>query len=255
MIDAKKREEARKFANRWKAGGDEKQDCHPFWMELLHDVLGVETPTSYIRFEKKVKLPEADGKIHTRYIDGYIADVHVLIEQKGSKHALDEKEPQSGGELLTPYEQAKRYDNNLPKSEKADWIVTCNFLEIWIYNMNTSVPEPEKISILELPDKYKMLDFLVKEDVKELSHEMQVSIQAGDIVGQLYDAFMKQYGIPEAIPKDESPEEKSKREHKLRSLNALCVRLVFLLYAEDSEIFERDQFLNYMRQFIETVHM
>lgn len=249
MLNQERREAVRQFVNRWKDGGDEKQDCHPFWIELLHDVLGVENPTSYIRFEKRVKLPEGDGKIHTRYIDGYIADVHVLIEQKGSKHPLDEKEPQSGGELLTPYEQAKRYDNNLPKSDKADWIVTCNFREIWIYNMNTSVPEPEKINILELPDKYKKLDFLVKRDVKEISHEMQVSIQAGDIVGQIYDAFMKQYGIPEKAPKGETPEEKSKREHKLRSLNALCVRLVFLLYAEDADIFQRDQFLDYMRQF------
>ena len=249
MLNQERREAVRQFVNRWKDGGDEKQDCHPFWIELLHDVLGVENPTSYIRFEKKVKLAEGDGKIHTRYIDGYIADVHVLIEQKGSKHPLDEKEPQSGGELLTPYEQAKRYDNNLPKSDKADWIVTCNFREIWIYNMNTSVPEPEKINILELQDKYKKLDFLVKRDVKEISHEMQVSIQAGDIVGQIYDAFMKQYGIPEKAPKGETPEEKSKREHKLRSLNALCVRLVFLLYAEDADIFQRDQFLDYMRQF------
>lgn len=249
MLNQERREAVRQFINRWKGGGDEKQDCHPFWIELLHDVLGVENPTSYIRFEKKVKLSEGDGKIHTRYIDGYIADVHVLIEQKGSKHALDEKEPQSGGEFLTPYEQAKRYDNNLPKSEKADWIVTCNFREIWIYNMNTSVPEPEKLNILELQDKYKQLDFLVKKDVKEISHEMQVSIQAGDIVGQIYDAFMQQYGIPEKAPKGETPEEKSKREHKLRSLNALCVRLVFLLYAEDAGIFQRDQFLDYMRQF------
>lgn len=40
--------------------------------------------------------------------------VKVLIEQKGSVHSLDEKEPQSGGEMLTPYEQGKRYNDNLP---------------------------------------------------------------------------------------------------------------------------------------------
>lgn len=249
MTESEQREAARQFANKWKKGGDEKQDCHPFWIDLLHDVLGVESPTSYIRFEKPVKILEGDGKIHTRYIDGYIADVHVLIEQKGSKHSLDEKEPQSGGEMLTPYEQAKRYDNNLPTSEKSHWIVTCNFKEIWIYNLDTTVPEPEKISLVELPDKYKKLDFLVKKDVKEISHEVEVSVKAGNIVGLIYDAFMKQYGIPEKAPKDETEEEKSKREHKLRSLNALCVRLVFLFYAEDSGIFERDQFHDYLKQF------
>lgn len=249
MTDTEQREAARLFINKWKKGGDEKQDCHSFWIELLHDVLGVENPTSYIRFEKAVKLSEEDGKVHTRYIDGYIADVHVLIEQKGSKHSLDEKELQSGGKMLTPYEQAKRYDNNLPKSEKANWIVTCNFTEIWVYNMDTSVPEPEKISLLELQDKYKKLDFLIKKDVKEVSHEMEVSIKAGSIIGLIYDAFMKQYGITEKIPKNETAEDKAKREHKLRSLNALCVRLVFLFYAEDAGIFERDQFHDYMKQF------
>lgn len=249
MTDTEQREAARLFINKWKKGGDEKQDCHSFWIELLHDVLGIENPTSYIRFEKAVKLSEEDGKVHTRYIDGYIADVHVLIEQKGSKHSLDEKELQSGGKMLTPYEQAKRYDNNLPKSEKANWIVTCNFTEIWVYNMDTSVPEPEKISLLELQDKYKKLDFLIKKDVKEVSHEMEVSIKAGSIIGLIYDAFMKQYGITEKIPKNETAEDKAKREHKLRSLNALCVRLVFLFYAEDAGIFERDQFHDYMKQF------
>lgn len=249
MTDTEQREAARLFVNKWKKGGDEKQDCHSFWIELLHDVLGIENPTSYIRFEKAVKLSEEDGKVHTRYIDGYIADVHVLIEQKGSKHSLDEKELQSGGKILTPYEQAKRYDNNLPKSEKANWIVTCNFTEIWVYNMDTSVPEPEKINLLELQDKYKKLDFLVKKDVKEVSHEMEVSIKAGSIIGLIYDAFMKQYGVTEEAPKIETAEDKAKREHKLRSLNALCVRLVFLFYAEDAGIFERDQFHDYMKQF------
>ena len=119
MTDAEQREAARQFINRWKNGGDEKQQCHPYWIELLQNVLGIENPTRYIRFEKSVKLPEGDGKVHTRYIDGYIPDVHALIEQKGSKHPLDEKESQSGGEMLTPYEQAKRYNDNLPLSEKA----------------------------------------------------------------------------------------------------------------------------------------
>lgn len=249
MTDAEQREAARQFVNKWKNGGDEKQDCHPYWIDLLHNVLGVDDVTDYIQFEKPVKLPEGDGKIHTRYIDGYIPSVKVLIEQKGSNHKLDDPEPQSGGEMLTPYEQGKRYNDNLPFEEKARWIVTCNFTSIWIYDMNATVPEPQKIDLIELQTKYPVLDFLVKKDVKKLSHEMEVSIKAGDIVGLLYDAFLKQYGIPESVPKDETEEEKAKREHKLRSLNALCVRLVFLFYAEDAGIFERGQFHDYMEQF------
>ena len=101
MTDAEQREAARQFVNKWQKGGDEIRDCHPFWIELLQNVLGVENATGYILFEKPVKLPEGDGKIHSRRIDGYIPSVKVLIEQKGSSHPLDEKEPQSGDTIRT----------------------------------------------------------------------------------------------------------------------------------------------------------
>lgn len=249
MTDSEQREAARQFANKWKNGGDEKQDCHAFWIQLLQNVLGVSDATKYIQFEKPVRLIENDGKVHTRYIDGYIPDVKVLIEQKGSNHKLDVKEHQSGGEVLTPYEQAKRYNDNIAHDENARWIVTCNFTNIWIYDMNRPTEEPTKIETVDLQQKYSMLDFLVKKDLKQISHEMEVSIQAGDIVGLLYDAFLKQYNIPEQIPKDESEENREKRESKLKSLNALCVRLVFCLYAEDAGIFARNQFHDYMEGF------
>lgn len=92
------------------------------------------------------------------------------------------------------------------------------------------------------------MDFLVKKEVKQISHEMEVSIKAGDIVGLIYDAFLKQYRIPDVKAKDETPEQREKREHKLRSLNALCVRIVFCLYAEDANIFgRRDMFHDYLQ--------
>ena len=247
MTDAQQREAARQFANKWRNGGDEKQDCHTFWLGLLQNVLGVENAIDYVSFEKPVKLIEADGRIHTRYIDAYIPDVKVLIEQKGSEHRLDVKEHQSGGDELTPFEQAKRYNDNIPFSESARWIVTCNFTDIWVYDMEKPVADPVKIETVELQQKYPMLDFLVKKEVREISHEMEVSIKAGDIVGLLYDALLKQYRVPETAPKGESDEEKAKRENKLRSLNALCVRLVFLLYAEDTDILgKRNMFHDFL---------
>ena len=57
-------------------------------------------------------------------------------------------------------------------------------------------PRPQgntKIALDELQSKYPLLDFLVKKEVKTISHEMEVSIKAGGIVGLLYDAFLKQY--------------------------------------------------------------
>ena len=247
MTDAEQREAARQFINRWQNKGNEDEDGRSYWIELLHDVLGMEDVTQHVNFEKKVYV---DG--NKKRIDAYLPETKVIIEQKSLGKALDQKIHNSGDIDLTPYEQAKRYSDNLDFSERARWIVTCNFAEIWIYDMNqvnTKDFEPTKIRLPELQDKYPMLDFLIKQDVKQVSHEMKVSIEAGNIVGKLYDAFAKEFGLPEGTPKKETPEEKAQREADLRSLNALCVRLVFCLYAEDAGIFERASFHDYVASF------
>ncbi|MCH4072063.1 DNA methyltransferase [Pseudoramibacter sp.] len=247
MTDAEQREAARQFINRWQGKGNEDEDGRSYWIELLHDVLGMEDVTQHVNFEKKVYV---DG--NKKRIDAYLPETKVIIEQKSLGKALDQKIHNSGDIDLTPYEQAKRYSDNLDFSERARWIVTCNFAEIWIYDMNqvnTKDFEPTKIRLPELQDKYPMLDFLIKQDVKQVSPEMKVSIEAGNIVGKLYDAFAKEFGLPEGTPKKETPEEKAQREADLRSLNALCVRLVFCLYAEDAGIFDRASFHDYVASF------
>ena len=244
MTDAEQREAARQFANKWKGRGREDEDGRSYWIDFLSNVLGMDIVTDRVEFEKKVVV---DG--NTKRIDVYIPETHVLIEQKSLGKALDQKIMNSGSIELTPYDQAKRYNDNLPYDEKARWIITSNFSDIWIYDMNTRVPEAVEISLDEIPDKYPLLDILTKKDVHKISHEMEVSIKAGDIVGILYEAFLKQYKIPDVNAK-EDVEQKEKREHKLKSLNALCVRVVFCLYAEDAGIFgKRNMFHDYMESY------
>lgn len=244
MTDAEQREAARQFANKWKGRGREDEDGRSYWIDFLSNVLGMDNVTDRVEFEKKVVV---DG--NTKRIDVYIPETHVLIEQKSLGKALDQKIMNSGSIELTPYDQAKRYNDNLPYDEKARWIITSNFSDIWIYDMNTRVPEAVEISLDEIPDKYPLLDILTKKDVHKISHEMEVSIKAGDIVGILYEAFLKQYKIPDVNAK-EDVEQKEKREHKLKSLNALCVRVVFCLYAEDAGIFgKRNMFHDYMESY------
>lgn len=245
MTDTEQREAARQFVNRWMGKGKEDEDGRSYWIDLLSNVLGMDNVIERLNFEKKVIV---EG--NTKRIDVYIPETHVIIEQKSLGKVLDQKIHNSGDIDLTPYEQAKRYNDNLPYDEKARWIVTCNFSDIWIYDMNAKVPEPIKIALEELLSKYPLLDFLVKKDIKKISHEMEVSIKAGEIVGLIYDAFYKQYRISEAKEKDETAEQKKRREHKLKSLNALCVRLVFCLYAEDAGIFgQRNMFHDYLEAY------
>lgn len=245
MTDAEQREAARQFVNRWMGKGKEDEDGRSYWINLLSNVLGMDRATERLNFEKKVVI---DG--NTKRIDVYIPETRVIIEQKSLGKALDQKIRNSGEIDLTPFEQADRYNSKLTFDERARWIVTSNFAEIWIYDMNQEQPEPTKIALEELQSKYPLLEFLVKKEVKQISHEMEVSIKAGDIVGLIYEAFLKQYRIPEIDSKNETPEDKQKREHKLKSLNALCVRIVFCLYAEDAGIFgKRNMFHDYLETY------
>lgn len=231
MTELDIRKAAKAFSEYWRDRGDEKSDSQSFWLSLVRDVLGVQNPEKFIIFEERVKLD------HTSFIDGHIPSTHVLIEQK--KKGLNLRSPirQSDGSLLTPFQQAQRYSAALPYSQRPRWIITCNFEEFLIYDMEKPTGEPESILLSELPKEYYRLQFLKEEKSELLHREEQVSIKAGELVGKLYDAILKQYIHPES-------------EETLRSLNMLCVRLVFCLYAEDAGIFGGHlKFHNYIKSF------
>ena len=214
------------FALRWKGRGYEKGDSQVFWTELLTEVFGVENPSTIIRYEEQVKVD------NTNFIDGHIPSTKVLIEQKSIDKDLRKGIKQSDGSLLNPFQQAKRYAAELPYSERPRWIVTCNFAEFLVYDMEQPNGEPQQIRLENLGKEYYRLQFLVDAKSEHLSKEMEVSIEAGKIVGRIYEALLTQYD-------DNSPE-------ALRWLNILCVRIVFCLYAEDAGIFTRDQFYDFL---------
>ena len=222
------------FVEAWKGKGDEKQDTQRFWMELFHMVLGVENPARHLLFEKKVKLEDS-----TRFIDGYIPETKVLIEQKSKHIDLSKPELQSGGASLTPYNQARRYDNNLPLEEKARWIICCNFQRFEIHDMSKPLAEPEVVLLENLEKESYRLQFLVDSENEHIKKEMEVSLKAGEIIGEIYEALLKEYRNPE-------------NPQTLKSLNVLCVRLVFCLYAEDSGLFgpkSHSAFHDYLARF------
>lgn len=229
MTDMEQRKAANQFAADWQGRGDEKQETQAFWMALLQKVFGVAEPDKYIEFEVRVKLS------HTSFIDGLIKDTCVLIEQKGQDIDLRKGYKQSDGSMLTPYQQARRYAGYLPHDQNPRWIVVCNFKEFHIHDMNRPNDAPEVVLLSDLEKEYSRLNFLVDTGDENIKREMEISMQAGELVGKLYDAFMKQYKDPT-------------NERTLKSLNMLCVRLVFCLYAEDAGIFGRNNmFHDYLR--------
>ena len=219
---------AERFAKRWEGKGYEKGESQLFWTELLTEVFGVQEPSTVISFEDQVHLD------HTSFIDGYIDHTHTMIEQKSLGKDLRAPIKQSDGTSLTPFRQAQRYSAALPYSKRPRWIVTCNFSTFLVYDMENPNDEPFEIHLADLGKEYYRLRFLVETGAQHLEREMQVSMQAGAIVGKLYDALLKEYKDPT------NPE-------SLRSLNVLCVRLVFCLYSEDAGVFgKHDMFHDYL---------
>ncbi len=231
MTEKEQKAAAKNFVNYWSSKGYEKGESQSFWLSLLRDILSVEKPETIIRFEDKVMLD------HTSFIDGIISSTHVLIEQKSADKNLRKAIKQSDGSYLTPFQQAKRYSAELPYSERPRWIVTCNFREFLIYDMEKPTGEPESILLNDLPKEYYRLQFLIDTGNESVRKEMEISIKAGELVGVLYDEILKQYKDPTS-------------ESTLKSLNMLCVRIVFCLYAEDSGLFgEHLKFHNYIKGF------
>ena len=222
---------AEAFATKWSGTGYEKGDTQKFWLELLQKVFGVKDPYSFVEFEDKVMVDR------TNYMDVYLPATRVLIEQKGIGKNLGAPIPQSDGALLTPFQQAKKYIVGLPLSRHPRWVVTCNFAEFWVYDMEQPNGEPQKIRLKDLGKEYYRLQFLVDQKSEHISKEMQVSMQAGEIVGRIYDALLKQYTMNNC---------ETQLPTMLRWLNILCVRIVFCLYAEDAGIFAHDQFHDYL---------
>lgn len=229
MDKKRQSEKAKAFAEYWKDKGYEKGESQAFWLSLLRDVLGVEEPEKLIKFEDKVMLD------HTSFIDGIIESTHVLIEQKDSSKNLRKAIKQSDGSLLSPFQQAKRYSANLPYSQRPRYIITCNFWSFLIYDMENPHGEPEELLLKNLSKEYYRLNFIINAEDKHIKREEDISIKAGELVGRLYNALLNQYIKPDSI-------------NALKSLNMLCVRLVFCLYAEDAGIFgKRDMFHDYLQ--------
>ncbi|MBR3049558.1 MAG: class I SAM-dependent DNA methyltransferase [Bacilli bacterium] len=221
MTDLEQRKVAKEFAERWKDKGYEKGESQKYWIDLLQSVFEIDNAVNFIEFEDTVHIDTATG-----FIDAFIPSTKVLIEQKSIEKDLRKAIKQSDGSLLNPFQQAKRYSAELPYDDRPRWIVTCNFKSFLVYDMNNPNGEPEEILLKDLAKEYYRLSFLVDSKNEHIKKEEEISFKAGEIVGVLYDAFSKQYN-------DLSQESSQK------SLNELCVRLVFCLYAEDAGLFGR----------------
>ena len=202
---------------------NEKSDTQKFWLTLIRDVFGVINPEIYIEFEKRVLIENVG------FIDAYVPSTGVVIEQKSP-----------GKDLAAAFEQAKRYYDWLPVSQRGQYIITCDFITLNVHDMETPTAPPTVIPVSELSrDK---IDFLLTPG-ETLPLEVAVSVKAGQHVKALYESLLD--ALPEAITKLDH----SSKQYRdaIDNINIFCVRIVFLLYAEDSGLFRKHQFHDYIK--------
>lgn len=222
---------AKDFVNKWAGRGNEKQETQQFWNGIIYDVLGAPSDTA-VEYEKPVKI---NGQ--TKFIDAYLPDTRVLIEQKSLGIDLMKAESQSDGAKLTPYEQGRRYGGYLPFDEQPRWIIDSNFEEIRVHDMKKPGDPPEIIKLQDLGRDYTRLSFMIDIKDERIQRELELSLKAGELVGKIHDRFLEQYNDPMA-------------KKTQNSLNILCTRLVFCLYAEDAGLFgSKDAFTDYISQY------
>ncbi|MEV8233602.1 DNA methyltransferase [Micrococcus luteus] len=227
QTQAARKRAAKVFAKKWAGRGYEKGDTSSFWLELLRDVVGMEDVTTNVRFENRTT--------ERGFIDVVIRDAKTVIEQKSLGVDLDKAEMRQGV-AVTPFGQAKRYADSLRNSERPDTIIVCDFDRFRIHDLDTEHPERdyEEFHLAELPEQLHLLDFLLDPQRERQRRETQVSLDAGALIGKLYDMLRAQYIDPDS-------------EASMHSLNVLCVRLVFLLFAEDAGLFPKSAFYHYLK--------
>ncbi|MEE0457288.1 MAG: DNA methyltransferase [Anaerovibrio sp.] len=231
MTEMEQKKAAKAFVEKWQGRGYEKGETQLFWVELLQTVYGVENPASYMECEVQVQLE------NTSFIDIYLPATKVMIEQKSINKDLSKAIRQSDGTMLTPLQQLKRYAAALGYFKYPRWGITCNFQEFYIYDMGQPNGEPAILKLEDLPREYHRLNFLVDMGDDRIKRELEISLNAGTLVGRMYEMLLKQYG--------ENP-----TEEMLKSLNMLIVRIVFCLYAEDAGIFgRRNMFHDYLARY------
>lgn len=223
---SQRRAQAEAFSKRWRERGVEKSDAQSFWTDMLRTIYEYETPESVVQFEQ--------GTEYGGWIDGVVEHARVFIEMKSRQKDLDDREMHRG-EMVTPFEQAMRYARDVPGHKRPRYIITSNFRSIRVYDLDKPRASENYVEfrLADISNNLTVLHFLEQGISERSMHETQVSWEASKVIGKLYTLLQGQYHDPR------SPESQ-------HSLNVLCVRLVFCLFAEDALIFPKDELFNYL---------
>ena len=201
---------------------NEKSHTEIFWLTLIRKVFGIINAEEYIEFQKRVAIE------HVKFIDAYIPSTGTVIEQKSP-----------GKDLEAAFVQAKNYHDWLPLSQRGRYIITCDFNELHVHDMEEPTAPPAVIPVSETT-KDNLSFLLTPGDTVPI--ELKVSIEAGKLTRSLYDSLLSSL---DEIAREKNYDDSQRKEAR-DNINVFCVRLVFLLYAEDAGLFAKKQFYSYL---------
>jgi len=195
------------FSNKWKDEVNEDAEAKSFWDDFFN-IFGI-SRYRVASFEKAVKkLDDKQG-----YID-LLWKGNILIEHKSR-----------GKDLNKAFTQAKDYFPGLKEKELPRYILVCDFEKFRLYDLESN--QSNEFSIAQLKDNVALFGFMAGYEKKIYKEQDPVNIDAAELMGQLHDK-LKAIG------------------YTGHQLELYLVRLVFCLFADDSNIFEKGIFLDYL---------
>ncbi len=200
------------FVSKWQGETYEKGESQSFWSDFLY-IFGVDRRRHGAFFEYAIK----KGNGNQGFIDLYWPG-KLLAEQK------------SGGKNLgAAGVQANEYLENMPDHDLPQAIILSDFSSFIFQDRRDGVSEPIEFKLQDLPKQVKLFAFLIGDKSKYLAEENPVNRQAAEAMAKLHNQL-----------RDDN--------YTGHDLEVLLVRLVFCLFADDSEIFKHNVLHEYLRE-------
>jgi len=207
------RSKAISFAREWEGESREMGEYQSFWDEFFN-IFGVRRRT-VARYQEKVNLI---GERHRGFIDLFWPNT-LIVEHKSRGEDLD-----------SAYDQAGSYFDALAEEDRPRYIIVTDYARIRFYDLEAeSGVYREEFKIHELPQKIRLFSFVPGFRARVYREENPINVRAVRAIGKLYEAVKETNYTTSAIDK-------------------LLTRLVFCFFADDTGIFNKDFFLNYIEE-------
>lgn len=203
------KDRALKFSNEWVDETKERAEKDSFWNDFFN-VFGI-SRRRVATFEEPVKKLSGNQGFIDLFWKGTL-----LVEHKSKGKNLDKA-----------FEQATDYFPGLKEHELPKYILVSDFDKIKLFDLDERTEHEFHVS--ELYKNVKLFGFIAGYQKRTFKEEDPVNIKAAELMGKLHDQ-LEEFG------------------YEGHHLEVYLVRLLFILFADDTSIFEKDTFKEFLDQ-------